>query len=126
MKSTPRRAAFAAATAAAAAQDGPVGFAQRLAAFPRLVRDVLLGRYDGMTRGKLLLMVAAAVYIVSPIDVLPEALLTIPGLADDAVVAGWLLASVLGGTAAYAAWHEGEIAPATDGRTTVPGEVVTP
>ena len=40
MKSTPRRAAFAAATAAAAAQDGPVGFAQRLAAFPRLVRDV--------------------------------------------------------------------------------------
>ena len=37
-----------------------------------------------------------------------------------------LLASVLGGTAAYAAWHDGEIAPATDGRTTVPGEVLTP
>lgn len=126
MKSTPRRAAFVAATAAAAAQDGPVGFAQRLAAFPGMVRDVLLGRYDGVSRGKLLLMVAAALYIVSPVDVLPEALLTIPGLADDAVVAGWLLASVLGGTAAYVAWQEGEIAPAAGGRTTVPGEVVTP
>ena len=126
MTSTTRRAAFVAATTASAAQHGPVGFAQRLAAFPRLVRDVLLGRYDGMSRGKLLLMVAAAVYIVSPIDFLPEALLTIPGLADDAVVAGWLLASVLGGSAAYAAWREGQIAPAPDGRATVPGEVVTP
>jgi uncharacterized membrane protein YkvA (DUF1232 family) len=126
MKSTPRRAAFVAATAAAAAQDGPVGFAQRVAAFPRLVRDVLLGRYDGVSRGKLLMMVAAAIYIVSPIDVLPEALLTIPGLADDAVVAGWLLASVLGGTAAYVAWQEGQISPAADGRATVPGEVLIP
>ena len=90
------------------------------------MRDVLLGRYDGMSRGKLLLMAAAAVYIVSPIDLLPEALLTLPGLADDAVVAGWLLASVLGGTSAYAAWREGQVVPAPDGRSTVPGEVLHP
>lgn len=124
MSRTARRGAFAAAATAAAAEGSP-GLVGRVAALPRLVRDVVTGRYDGLSRGRLALMALALLYIVSPVDLVPEALLTIPGLADDAVVAGWLLASVLGGTAAYAAWHEGQIAPAADGRATVPGEVVT-
>jgi uncharacterized membrane protein YkvA (DUF1232 family) len=68
--------------------------------------------------------VAAAIYIVSPIDLVPEALLTIPGLADDAVVAGWLIAAVLGATGAYAGWRDGRIDPTSDGRAPVPGEVI--
>ena len=117
--------AFVTATAAAAASDGPVGFAQRLASVPRLVRDVVLGRYDGLSRRRLLVMVLAAGYVLSPIDLLPEALLTLPGLADDALVAGWLVAAVLGATGAYAAWHAGEVTPAAPGATTVLGQVVS-
>ena len=119
-----RRAAAAAATAAAMS-DGPGGFVARLASIPRLVRDVLLGRYGGLSRGRLLLMALAVLYIVSPVDLLPEAVLTIPGLADDAAVAAWLVASLLGATSAYRAWESGTVSTSGDPRV-VPGEVIRP
>ena len=123
MASKGRRAA-AAAAAAAAMSDGPTGFTARLASIPRLVRDVLRGRYDGLSRGRLLLMVLAVVYIVSPVDLLPEIFLTIPGLADDAAVAAWRVAALLGATTAYRAWENGHVTTADDPRV-VPGEVIT-
>jgi uncharacterized membrane protein YkvA (DUF1232 family) len=103
--------------------DGPTGFTARLASIPRMVRDVLRGRYDGLSRGRLLLMVVAVFYIVSPVDLLPEIFLTIPGLADDAAVAAWLVAALIGATTAYRAWENGQVAPADDPRV-VPGEVI--
>ena len=125
MTSTRRTAAYTAA-AAAAATDGRVRFAQRIAALPRLARDVLLGRWTGLTRGRLALMALAALYIVSPVDLLPEAVLTLPGLADDAIVAAWLVTALLGATSAYLAWGERpETQPGTTHRV-VPGQVVTP
>jgi uncharacterized membrane protein YkvA (DUF1232 family) len=123
MSRTARRGAFAAAATAAATEGSP-GFFGRVAALPRLVRDVLTGRYDGLSRGKLGLMVLALLYIISPVDLLPEALLTIPGLADDAAVAAWLVASALGAAAAYTAWQRQEPASADD--RVVSGEVLTP
>jgi uncharacterized membrane protein YkvA (DUF1232 family) len=123
MARTGRKAA-AAAAAAAAMQDGPTGFTARVASIPRMVRDVLTGDYDGLSRRRLLLMLGAVLYIVSPVDLLPEAILTIPGLADDAAVAAWLVASVLGATSAYRAWEGGHAATYDDPKV-VPGEVVT-
>jgi uncharacterized membrane protein YkvA (DUF1232 family) len=123
MASTGRKAAAAAATAAAMS-DGPSGFLTRLASIPRLVRDVLSGRYNGLSRRRLLLMLLGVVYVVSPVDLLPEALLTIPGLADDAAVATWLVASALGATTAYRIWENGRAADA-DGPVVIPGEVVS-
>jgi uncharacterized membrane protein YkvA (DUF1232 family) len=123
MASTGRKAA-AAAAAAAAMQDGPTGFMARVASIPRMVRHVLTGDYDGLSRGRLLLMLGAVLYIVSPVDLLPEAILTIPGLADDAAVAAWLVASVLGATSAYRAWEGGRVATFDDPKV-VPGEVIT-
>jgi uncharacterized membrane protein YkvA (DUF1232 family) len=123
MRTTPRRAAFATAAAAAAAADGPVGFSRRVAAIPALVRDVLLGRYDGLSRRRLLLMVLALLYVVSPVDLLPEAILTIPGLADDAVVGGWLVTAVLAASGGYTLWRDGRLDPA-DGASVVPGVVI--
>jgi uncharacterized membrane protein YkvA (DUF1232 family) len=122
---TKRRAAAFAAAAAAAVDDGPFGFGQRVASIPRLIRDVLLGRYRGLTRGRLLLMVLATLYIVSPVDLLPEAFLTVPGLVDDVAVAGWLVARTFRETTAYRAWESGGTADRSDPRV-VPGEVVTP
>jgi uncharacterized membrane protein YkvA (DUF1232 family) len=97
-----RKAAYTAA-AAAAMSEGPMSFGQRVASVPGLVRDTMTGRYDGLGKGRLAMMVVALAYIVSPIDVLPEALLTIPGLMDDAAVAAWLIATLMGATTAYRA-----------------------
>jgi uncharacterized membrane protein YkvA (DUF1232 family) len=105
--------------------EGPTGFGARVASIPRLLRDTLNGSYDGLTRGRLALMLAALVYVLSPIDLVPEALLTIPGLADDAAVAAWLVAAMMGATTAYRAWESGQVSPATDPRV-VPGEVLQP
>ncbi len=128
-----RKAAYTAA-AAAAMSEGPTSFGQRVASVPGLVRDTLNGRYDGLGKGRLAMMAVALVYIVSPIDVLPEALLTIPGLMDDAAVAAWLIATLMGATTAYRASvvaPTGATAGAPTGADTpsaarvVPGEVVT-
>jgi uncharacterized membrane protein YkvA (DUF1232 family) len=108
---TARRTAAYAAVAGAAMQDGPAGFGGRIAALPRLVRDVLTGRYPGMGRGRLAALALAALYVISPVDLLPEALLTVPGLADDAAVGAWLIASLLGATTAYRSWESAQQPP---------------
>ena len=123
-----RQAAYTAA-AAAAMSDGPVGFGSRVASIPRLVRDTLNGSYDGLSRNQLFMMAIALLYIVSPIDFLPEGLLTIPGLVDDVAVGGWLIASLLGATTAYRAWESGrpgayDMTPPNGQSAVVPGEVV--
>ncbi len=119
MTTNRRRAAFAAAAAAAASNE-PLTLGARVAALPNLIGDVLLGRWDGLTRGRLMLMALALLYIVSPVDLMPEALLTIPGLLDDAAVAAWLVTALFGSTAAYDAWRRQSAA----GPEVVHGEVV--
>ena len=84
--------------------EGPLSFGQRVASLPGLVRDTVSGRYDGLGRGRLAMIGVALVYIIAPIDLVPEALLTIPGLMDDAAVAAWLIATLMGATTAYRAW----------------------
>jgi uncharacterized membrane protein YkvA (DUF1232 family) len=99
-----RRAAYTAA-AAAAMSEGPVGLSTRVASVPRMVRDTLSGQYPGLTRSRLLLMAAALLYILAPVDLVPEALLTVPGLLDDAAIGAWLVATLLGATTTYHAWE---------------------
>jgi uncharacterized membrane protein YkvA (DUF1232 family) len=110
--------------AAAAVQEGPTGFGARVAAVPRLVRDVVAGRYPGMSRGRLAALMIAGLYVVSPVDLLPEALLTLPGLADDAAVAAWLVASLLGATTAYRSWEAAQAATVRAEPVVISGEVV--
>lgn len=101
-----RKAAYTVA-AAAVVSEGPLNFGQRVSSLPGLVRDTLSGSYDGLGRGRLAMMLVAVLYIVSPVDLVPEALLTIPGLMDDAAVAGWLIAALMGATTAYGTWRGG-------------------
>ena len=85
---------------------------------------MLAGIYDGMT-AVAAMMALALLYIVSPIDLLPEALMTIPGLADDAAVAAWLVAATFGATTAYRAWENNQSAPDVPlNPNVVPGEVL--
>ena len=65
------------------AQPGSPGVSERLAALPRMVAAVRSGRYRGVGMGRLGLIAAGVAYVVSPVDVVPEGLLLVAGLADD-------------------------------------------
>ncbi|WP_246609194.1 YkvA family protein [Nonomuraea rhizosphaerae] len=77
----------------------------RVRAIPRLIGAVMRGQYAGMGKGKLALMAAGVVYLISPIDVIPDFLLLI-GVADDFGVFVWLLASLLGESGRYVDWEK--------------------
>lgn len=79
----------------AANRPGGPGLGEQLSAVPRMVGASVQGRYDGLSRGRLAMIVMLLLYVISPIDFLPEGLLLVFGLVDDAaiaaVIAGWLL-----------------------------------
>ncbi|MFV0460490.1 MAG: YkvA family protein [Actinomycetales bacterium] len=84
---------------------GSASVGTRLAALPRLIRGVLRGEYPGMAPSKLFLMAAALVYIVSPVDLVPESVFLLLGLGDDALVLTWLAGAVLAETDAFLDWE---------------------
>ncbi|MFB4276327.1 YkvA family protein [Nonomuraea sp. MTCD27] len=72
----------------------------RVRAIPRMIGAVMRGQYAGMGRSKLALLGLGVVYLISPIDVVPDFLMLI-GVADDFGVFLWLLASLLGESGRY-------------------------
>lgn len=79
----------------------PIGnVLERARALPRLLRAARQGDSPELPKSRMGLWALALVYLVSPIDVLPE-LLPIIGVADDAGVAVWLLTSVSTATGLY-------------------------
>jgi uncharacterized membrane protein YkvA (DUF1232 family) len=90
---------------------------ERLASLPRLVRATFRGEYTGTTRGRLLMVAAGVLYIISPVDVLPEVLLPLVGLADDAVVLSAIAAWLVNETEAYLAWEKSAPRSASDPRS---------
>ncbi len=112
-----------------ASRPGGPSLVDRAQAVPRLVRAVRSGEYTGTSVGRLLMMLGAAGYLVSPVDLLPEGLLGAFGLADDAVVGSWLAAELVTETEAFLEWERttgrgsGHGAGGAGGEA-VPGEVV--
>ena len=104
-KTLKRTAAFTALAKAltSGARGGP-SLGKRLAALPRMLRATARGEYDGGTR--LIIMAAATAYVVSPIDLVPEAFLFVLGLADDAVMIAWLAGSLLSETERFLEWEK--------------------
>ncbi|AGL14619.1 YkvA family protein [Actinoplanes sp. N902-109] len=99
-----RTAAFTALAKAlmAGARGGP-SIGKRLAALPRMLKATARGEYDGGMR--VAMMAAATAYVVSPVDLVPEAFLFVFGLADDAVMITWLAGSVLAETERFLEWE---------------------
>lgn len=97
---------------------GSPGIGRRLAALPRLIRASLRGEYDGGAR--LLLIAAASLYVISPLDAIPELFTAFIGLIDDAFVVTWLTGALLAETERFLEWEK------TQGRgpQVVRGEVV--
>ncbi|MEV5963373.1 YkvA family protein [Kribbella sp. NPDC051952] len=72
----------------------PVGnVLERAQALPRLLRETRQGTYGDLPKSRITLWLVALVYLISPIDILPD-LLPVIGVTDDAGVAVWLLTSV--------------------------------
>jgi|GEM_PF-1211843 uncharacterized membrane protein YkvA (DUF1232 family) len=80
---------------------GSPGLLARLRVLPAMVADVVTGRWSGVSRGRLLAMVAAVAYVVSPVDLVPEAAMLLLGLTDDLLVLTWLVAAVVEATDRY-------------------------
>jgi len=99
-----------------ALRPGTPGLAERGRAVPRLARAVVRGDYVAVTRGHLGLLLLAGVYVVSPVDLVPEGILGLFGLADDAVVIAWLAATLVHDTEGFLAWERSRGAEARDDR----------
>ena len=84
-----------------------------------MVRATFSGQYTGVSKGRLLLMLGAAGYIVSPIDLIPEAVAPVLGLADDALVLSWLATRLVEETEAFLAWEQAGMPPTPGGRRRV-------
>ena len=100
-------AAMVASSVRTAVRPGSPGLGERAAAVPRMMSARLRGDYNGVTWGHLGVLAAAVVYIVSPLDLVPEGLFSVFGLADDAVVATLLAAALVNDTEAFIAWERG-------------------
>jgi uncharacterized membrane protein YkvA (DUF1232 family) len=99
-----------------AMRPGSPSLGERLTSLPRLLRATFRGEYAGTTRGRLLLVLGAVAYVVSPVDLVPEAFLPLLGLADDAMVVSWIAATVINETEAFLQW-ERSAAPDAPGGT---------
>lgn len=102
-----RMAAFTALARAfwQARKPGEPGIAARLRAVPRMVRLGLSGRYPFLDRTRLGLVVLGLVYVLSPVDLVPELFVPLLGLGDDAVVLAWLAGAVLAEADAFLTWE---------------------
>jgi uncharacterized membrane protein YkvA (DUF1232 family) len=89
-----------------AVRPGGPSMGERAGAVPRMVRATFSGEYVGVSKGRLMLMLAAAGYLVSPLDLIPEAVLPIVGLADDALVLSWLATRLVEETEAFLEWEK--------------------
>lgn len=81
-----------------------MGRALRL--FVPMCADVIKGRYRPVPWRAIGWMTLAVVYLVSPLDLIPDVLVLI-GVADDAVIVGWLLTRVDAALDDYRRWKGG-------------------
>jgi uncharacterized membrane protein YkvA (DUF1232 family) len=88
-----------------AVRPGSAGLVERFAAVPRMLSAVTRGEYRGTTFSHVAMLAAAVVYIVSPLDFMPEALFSVFGLTDDAIVVTWLIAALVNDTEEFLTWE---------------------
>lgn len=88
----------------------------RATAVPRMLGGRITGRYTQMPASRVLLFLAALVYVLSPVDLVPELFIPLFGLADDAVVAVWLASGLMGETERFLEWERGQGGEYVQGR----------
>ncbi len=89
----------------AGSQQGTPSLPERIRVVPAMLRDALAGRFPALSRPRVLMLLLGVLYIVSPIDLLPESALLLLGLSDDVLIAGWVVAGTLDAAGEYALWR---------------------
>jgi uncharacterized membrane protein YkvA (DUF1232 family) len=89
-----------------ATRPGTPGVGARLAALPRLVWATIRGEYAGTSGWRLVGIFAGLLYVISPIDLVPELFLPFVGLGDDALVISWIAASLINETESFLGWEQ--------------------
>ena len=102
----------------ASSRPGAPGIGAQLAAVPRMLAAGFTGRYPGLAKYRIVLAALGLLYVISPVDLMPEILLGPLGLGDDALVTAWIVGAVLGETEAFLRWE------AAGGSRVVMGETV--
>ncbi|WP_433330506.1 YkvA family protein [Spirillospora sp. CA-294931] len=87
-------------------EPGTPGLWTRARAVPRMLKAVLRGEYKGLSHKTLGMLVVGLIYIVSPIDAVPDILIPI-GLVDDTGVLLWLAAVLVKSAGDYVTWERG-------------------
>lgn len=95
-------------TVGRAAKDtqGTRTLSQRAMAVPAMLRDALTGRWRGTSRLKLVMALLIPLYVVSPIDLVPDLLLPF-GIADDAALLALAVTILLGSADRWLADSDG-------------------
>ncbi|KUP98002.1 YkvA family protein [Thermobifida cellulosilytica] len=86
-------------------QNGKPSLGARIKALPRMLGARMRGQYRELTTSKIVLLLAALAYVVSPVDLVPELFVPLFGVADDVGVAVWLTAMLLGETERFINWE---------------------
>lgn len=100
---------------------GAPSLVARVGALPRLVSATLTGRYRGMSTGRLAALALGVVYVLSPVDLVPELVLPLIGLGDDLVVVTFVLSGLLVETEQFLVWEREEEARRAAGAGTPGG-----
>lgn len=69
------------------------------------VRDIVEGRYKEYKRADLVLVVGAIIYVVTPMDILPDFILAL-GLVDDVAIVSWAVNQLGEELSRYRQWRE--------------------
>ncbi|RFS87138.1 DUF1232 domain-containing protein [Actinomadura spongiicola] len=82
------------------------GFWERVRAVPRMVKSVMRGQYKGLSFKTLGLLVLGVVYLISPIDAIPD-VIPVAGIMDDTGLALWMLAVLVKSAGDFVSWERG-------------------
>ncbi len=80
----------------------------------RLLRAYAKGQYRDIPWASLLSIVAAVVYFVMPLDLIPDFILAL-GLIDDAALLGWILSSLKNDIDHYIEWEQAQTEEVNNG-----------
>ena len=125
MRATRYAKAAAAAAGAARAADRRFTWSERFAAIPGMLLATLTGRFPGATRQGVGLSILGIVYVISPLDLMPELLLGPFGLADDAGILAIAMGYLVAASDRYLHWKLGT-SPTTGPTTGRPGTPASP
>jgi len=94
------------AAAVSIAQDRGGRLLRDLQLLVRILKASVRGAYTGLSVHKLVTIVSAILYLISPLDVIPD-FIPVVGYVDDAAVIAWVLKSIAEELKDFKMWEEG-------------------